>query len=251
MKILQKSLLAASLISIGTASSASFINLTALTTVHAEVNTNLNATVTVKVARAQLYDQYGVAISKGLTQGTAWHTDSQQSTAIGNLYRVATNEYVRAADVNVLINTQGIAENNNHYQGQIALHNYDLKITSQQAPLYDMNGNRLTRSLTQGSTWKVGIQNNLPSGTYYSVSNTEYVKASDAYLYNTVQANPKQTIRITTNYAAPVSNQNGQIIPGRFLPAYTYWATDSYKVINNIGYYRVGINEYVNAYYVR
>jgi len=251
MKAIQKSLLAASLLTVG-ASAATLSSIINTTTVKAEVNSTLtNATVTVIVSKAQLYNKDGAPISKALTQGTAWHVDSQASTAIGNLYRVATNEYVRASDVNLLINTPGIAENNDQGMGQILMRNYNLKITAPQAPLYDMNGNRISRALAQDTTWKVGVQNNITSGTYYSVSTNEYVKASDVYLYSTAQANPLQTITITTNYAAPVSNQYGQIIPNRYLMAYTSWKTDRYVTINNIGYYRVGVNEYINAYYVR
>ncbi|KRN99097.1 hypothetical protein IV57_GL000522 [Companilactobacillus kimchiensis] len=249
--MVQKSLLIASLLAVG-ASATTFTSIINPNTVKAEVNSTItNATVTITVPRAQLYAQNGTPLDRGLTQGTAWHVDSQASTAIGNLYRVSTNAYVRASDVNLLINTPGIAENNHQGMGQILMRNYNLKITAPQAKLYDMNGNVLSHALTQDTTWKVGIQNNIPSGTYYSVSTNEYVKASDVYLYSTVQAAPKQTITITTNYAAPVSNQYGQIIPGRYLPAYTSWATDHYTVINNVGYHRVSTNEYVNDYYVR
>lgn len=251
MKAFQKGLLVASLFTVGISATtlSAIIN---QNTVHAEVNSTLtNATVTVTVPNAHLYTISGAPLSRALTQGTVWKTDSQSSTAIGNLYRVATNEYVKASDVRLFVNTPGIAENNNQGMGQILLHNYNAKITAPQAPVFDMNGNRLSRALTQGTVWKVGVQNNIGSGTFYSVATNEYVRASDVYLYSTVQSAPQQNIQITTNYAAPVSNQYGQIIPGRYLPAYTYWKTDHYTTINGIGYYRVGINEYVNDYYVR
>lgn len=250
MKKFQRNMLIASLFAVGL-TSTNFLNLTT-TTVKAEVNSILNnATVKVTAVQAPLYDKFGERLSRSLTQGSAWKVDSQQSTAIGNLYRVATNEYVRASDVQLLINTHGIAENNNQGMGQILLRNKNLSITSQNAPLYDMLGRQLGKSLPQGSAWKVNSQNNIPSGTFYQVASNEFVKASDVYLYDTIQPNLNQTIRITTNYAAPVSNGSGQIIPGRYLDAYTLWKTDKYVVINNIGYYHVGNNEYVNAYYVR
>lgn len=250
MRAIQKSLLIASLIATG-ASATSLVNLVD-TNVKAEVNSQLNhATVTITVAKAQLYDKNGMPIAKGLTYGTSWKVDQQTSTAIGNLYRVATGEYVKPSEVKLLINTPGIAENNNQGMGQILMHNYNLKIVAMNAPLYDMNGKPLQRGLNQGTIWKVGIQNNIPSGTYYSVATNEYVKASDVYLYNTVQANPFQTITITTNYAAPIYNHNGQLIPSRRLDAYTTWRTDGYHVINGKGYYRVANDEYVQAYYVR
>lgn len=251
MKVLQKSLLVASLFTVG-ASAATLSAVVNQNTVHAEVNQPLNyATVTVTAPTAQLYAQDGTPLSRTLSKGSVWKTDSQASTAIGNLYRVATNEYVRASDVYMFVNTPGIAENNGEGMGEILLRNYNVRITSAQAPLYDMNGNRLSRALNQGTLWKVGTQSNINTGTYYSVASGEYVKASDVYLYSAVQSAPNQTIQITTNYSAAVSNQYGQIIPGRFLPAYTYWKTDRYTTINGIGYYRVGINEYINEYYVR
>lgn len=250
MKILRKGFLIASLFTVG-ASAATLSAIINQDSVRAEVNTTLtNANVTVIVPNAQLYSKDGSPLSRALTQGTVWKTDSQASTAIGNLYRVATNEYVKASDVRVFVNTPGIAENNDQGMGQILLHNYNVKITAPQAPLYDLNGNRLSRALNQGTLWKVGTQNNITSGTYYSVSDNEYVKASDVYLYNSVGTSTLQNIQITTNYSAAVSNQYGQIIPGRFLPAYTYWKTDRYTTINGIGYYRVGTNEYINEYYV-
>jgi len=250
MKSMQKSLLIASLLTVG--AGATTISTIINTTVKAEVNSTItNATITITAPQAHLYNSNGEVLSRALNKGTSWHVDSQASTAIGNLYRVATNEYVKASDVYLLINTPGIAENNNQGMGQILMRNYNIKITATQAPLYDMNGNRISRALAQETIWKVGVQNNIPSGTYYSVATNEYVKASDVYLYNTIQSNPLQTITITTNYAAPVSNRYGQIIPNRYLLAYTSWKTDRYVTINNIGYYRVGANEYINAYYVR
>jgi hypothetical protein len=132
MRAIQKSLLIASLVATG-ASATSLVNLVD-TNVKAEVNAQLNhATVTITVAKAQLYDKNGMPIAKGLTYGTSWKVDQQTSTAIGNLYRVATGEYVKPSDVKLLINTPGIAENNNQGMGQILMHNYNLKIVAMNA----------------------------------------------------------------------------------------------------------------------
>lgn len=254
MKNIQKKLLAVSLLTVGI--SAASLNTIVNNTVQAQdtrINNGLtaltNAKVTVVINKAQLYDQNGQALSRALDQGTDWIVDYQNTIESGNYYRVATNEYVKASDVNILINTPGIAENNNQSLGQIMLRDYALVITSPQAQLYDMNGNPLSRALNKDTAWQVGIQNNLPSGTYYSVSDTEYVKASDAYLYKNIPVEKPafqvQTITINANTPAQVYDQNGQPIGNYGLAPNTAWITDNYIVIDKVGYYRVADNEYL------
>ena len=188
MRIVQKSLLFASVLALGTSATTLATTLTSVDAI--TVPTGLTyleypATATIKITSAHVYNQNGQITGRGLSLGTSWKIDRQANFNGVAYYRVATNQFVKATDVNVLMQTPGIAENNSQSMGQIMLHNRALIITAPKAQLYDMNGNKLSRALTQGTSWKIGIQNNIGSGTYYSVSNTEYVKASDAYVYQT------------------------------------------------------------------
>lgn len=255
MKCIQKSLLVASVLAVGV--SATSLSTIINNTVQAQ-DTRLNAglsalpdtTVSITAAEAQLYDQNGQALS-GRTLGfdTSWKVDYQNTLDSGSYYRVATNEFVKASDVKILINTPGIAENNDQGMGQIVLRDYTLTITAPQAQVYDMNGNPMSRALTKDTSWKVGIQNNLPSGTYYSVSTNEFVKASDVYLFQNTQpvapAPTAKTVTVNTNSPAQVYNQSGQPISGYALAPSSSWITDNYIVIDKVGYYRVANNEYV------
>jgi len=252
MKVIQKSLLIASLLAVG--SSVTTISPIITNSVKAS---NINygftdigqAVATIKVAKAQLYDQNGNRLSRGLSQGSNWKVDLQNTITSGVYYRVATNEFVKASDVNLLVQTPGIAENNDQFMGQIIISDtYDgLEITSPKARLYDMNGNPLSRTLAQGTAWKVGIQNNIPSGTFYSVSTTEYVKATDARLYQASRIIPgNEIVTIKSHKPAPIYDGNGQLKPGRALLPGTSWKSDAYYVIGKVGFYHVGNNEFVS-----
>lgn len=254
MKRLPKSLLIASLLSVGITATA----LTPIATniVNAQVNVNFGlsnigvGTVTVTVPNAQLYDVHGNPLSRALPQGSKWKTYTQNTLNNGTYYQVSSTEYVRSSDVNLLVETPGIAENNDQSLGQISITDtYDgLIITTPNAQLYDMNGHPLSRALNQGTAWKVGIQNNINSGTYYSVSNTEFVKASDARLYQKTQAMPtNEVVTVITKDPAPIYDINGQIKPGRALLPGTNWKTNAYFVIGKSGYYRVATDEFVSA----
>lgn len=255
MKQIQKSLLIASVLTVG--ASATSLSTIVNETVQAQdvrLNAGLsalpNTTISITVANAQLYDQDGqILTGRTLNFQTDWKVDYQNTLASGSYYRVATNEFVKASDVKVLINTPGIAENNDQGMGQIVLRDYALTITSPQAQVYDMNGNPMSRALTKDTSWKVGMQNNLPSGTYYSVSTNEFVKASDIYLYQNTQTPTVKpnvnTVTVHTNTPAQVYDQNGQAITGYGLAPNSAWITDNYIIIDKVGYYRVANNEYV------
>jgi len=252
MKVIQKSLLIASLLAVG--SSTTTISPIIANSVKAS-NINFGLTyigqsvATVKTAKAQLYDQNGNRLSRGLNQGSSWKIDLQNTITSGVYYRVATNEFVKASDVSLLVQTPGIAENNDQFMGQIRISDtYDgLEITSPKAQLFDSNGNPLSRALNQGTAWKVGVQNNITSGTFYSVSNTEFVKATDVRLYQASKVFPRnEIVTIKSQRPAPIYDGNGQLKPGRALGPRTSWKSNAYYVIGKAGFYHVGRNEFVS-----
>ncbi|MFC6175416.1 SLAP domain-containing protein [Companilactobacillus huachuanensis] len=250
MKYVQKGLLVASLLAVG-ASTSSTLTTTVVQAQDTRINTGLSAigdaTIKITSVHAQLYDQNGQAISRTLNFDTEWKADYQNTLDSGVYYRVATNEFVKAADVQIIINTPGIAENNDQAMGQILLRDHTVTVAADTAQLYDMNGNPMTRALPKDSVWKVGIQNNLPSGTFYSISTNEFVKANDVYLFKNSQPVAQNVNKVTVNTAGPaqVYDQTGQPIAGYALGPATAWITDNFIVIDKVGYYRVANNEYV------
>jgi len=251
MKYVQKSLLVASLLAVGVSANTNTLITTRVQAQDTRVNAGLSgigdATIKITSAQAQLYDENGQPISRALNFDTEWKADYQNTLDSGVYYRVATNEYVRASDVQIIINTPGIAENNDQAMGQILLRDHTVTVAADIAQLYDMNGNPMTRALPKNSSWKVGIQNNLPSGTFYSVSTNEFVKANDVYLFQNSQPVSPNVNTVTVNTAGPaqVYDQNGQPIAGYALGTSTAWITDNFIVIDKVGYYRVANNEYV------
>ncbi|WP_334332294.1 MULTISPECIES: SLAP domain-containing protein [unclassified Companilactobacillus] len=241
MKLIQKSLLAASLLTIGTGIVNPVTNVKASNLNYGLTNIG-SGIITINVPKAIVYDQNGNATTKALTQGSKWKVDLQNTLNSGSYYRVATNEFIKASDVSLTLQ--------NHLQNQIPLNGIldGVIITSKQAPLYDINGNRLSKSLLQGTSWKVEYQNNLPSGTYYSVATNEYVKASDVRGYQNTRIFPsKDIVTVISKHPALIYDLNGQVVAGRALMTGTKWQSDAYYIIGKAGYYHVGNNEFVSV----
>lgn len=97
------------------------------------------------------------------------------------------------------------------------------------------------RSLAGGSDWYSDQQMVKKGKIYYRVSTNEWVKASDAYAYESqsgiINTNLKDYQLLTTSKGKQVSN--------RALAANTSWKIDRLAYINGNEYYRVSTNEFV------
>lgn len=200
-----------------------------------------SATVKVIDTGAQIYDSEGNSTGRFLPMGSSWKTDLENTLSSGSYFGIGKNEFVKSSDVDYLSSVGGLGQTETNYDG--------VEVTfSDGAAIYDVNGNPIGRTLPAGSDWKIDLQNNLSSGTYYRVGKGEYVKASEVRVYQNSIVRPiNQTI--TTNSGAPKSlyNSNGQLIRGRALAPNTSWHTDEFSDIGHVGYYRVATNEYVSV----
>lgn len=200
------------------------------------------AIVTVRDTGGQIYDASGNPSGKYLPMGSKWKTYTENTLSSGSYYEIATNEYVKASDVDLSINdgaSNGIHENTN-YDG-VAVTDTD------GAAVYDASGNPSGRVLPYGSDWKIGYQINLAGGTFYEVGSGEFVSASDVRPYqNTIDYKVNKVITTRAGAPARLYNSNGQLIGSRALAPNTSWFTDRFSDIGREGFYRVATNEYVS-----
>ena len=116
-------------------------------------------------SKAVLYDSKGQTLSKFLASGSGWATDGCAIINGVKMYRVATDEWVSAGNVKV-------------YQPVSMKYRADFV-----TPVYDSTGQRLSRTLPMGTSWRVDqIVENNQGEHYYRVATNEYVRdyADDA-----------------------------------------------------------------------
>ncbi|GEO79575.1 hypothetical protein FD29_GL001708 [Companilactobacillus mindensis DSM 14500] len=106
--------------------------------------------------------------------------------------------------------------------------------------LYTGQGKRVeNRALAAGTAWFSDKMMNLNGEKYYRVATDEWVKASDAYAY---QSN---NLTIRTKQEQRLTNAHGDLIENRALAANTDWRVDKLVTINGKAYYQVATNEFV------
>lgn len=106
MKLIQKSLVFASLLAVGTGVTSIPEIASSVTTVQAastkgELKKISSTKIKVKVAKAQLYNEKGKKISKCLTKGKTCKTTEKNTVKGCKYYKVGKNEFVRASNVTV------------------------------------------------------------------------------------------------------------------------------------------------------
>lgn len=98
MKLIQKGLLFVSLFTIGTGS----ISIPAITSFQIVQASKIKSTkITVKVAKAQLYNEKGKKISKCLTKGTTKKTSEKKSIKNCTYYQIGKDQYVKSSNVSL------------------------------------------------------------------------------------------------------------------------------------------------------
>ncbi|APX71712.1 hypothetical protein BTM29_03700 [Companilactobacillus allii] len=113
-----------------------------------------------------------------------------------------------------------------------------LSITKDATTVYDSNGKAVSISLSKYSNWVTDKKMTLDGETYYRVATDQWVKESDAYLYN------DNLSQVHAYYDSNKSliDSTGKA-SSRALKSGTDWATDRYAYFNGQKYYRVSTNE--------
>ncbi|AKP67851.1 SLAP domain-containing protein [Companilactobacillus ginsenosidimutans] len=111
-------------------------------------------------------------------------------------------------------------------------------------PLYTVDGKKVDgRALGASSDWATDKKLTLNGEAYYRVSTSEWVKASDVYVYT---SNP-DTVTTKAAGIAPLYDFNGKKLTTRAVAASSAWYTDRTITINGQKYYRVSTTEFLSA----
>lgn len=113
--------------------------------------------------------------------------------------------------------------------------------TEEFATLYSDQGTKLNNvSLAGGTDWRVDKTKEYGSNKYYRVATNEWVKASDAYVYE-----DQSLIVKTGDSTQNLTNSQGNMVSNRALSSKSSWRIDRLAYINGVTYYRVATNEFV------
>lgn len=113
--------------------------------------------------------------------------------------------------------------------------------TEEFATLYSDQGTKLNNvSLAGGTDWRVDKTKEYGGNKYYRVATNEWVKASDAYVYE-----DQSLIVRTGDSTQNLTNSQGNMVSNRALSSKSSWRIDRLAYINGVTYYRVATNEFV------
>lgn len=130
----------------------------------------------------------------------------------------------------------------NSITNNLDLDNFGVTVTSSSAQLYDINGNKISASLNQGTSWKTDNERYIGDSVYYRVSSNGYVNSSDVYLYKpineVIKAMGDKPVVLYNNQGQLIKNSNRALAPG------STWRTDRVITVDHISYYRVSTNEF-------
>jgi hypothetical protein len=176
------------------------------------------------------YDNMIILKTQQLAPQTDWFTDQTIIVSGIKYYRIATNEWVKASQV------YSYRDLDTH----IRTYDKTTKVLYESAD--QIVGNR---EVQPNSSWYSDqIAYFINGEKYYRIADDEFVKASDAYVYQPT----KMTVRVKND--TPVQNlytAKGELITNRSLVADSDWFVDSIVYINGIKYYRVATDEFVKA----
>ncbi len=176
------------------------------------------------------YDNMTVLKSQQLAPQTDWFTDQTIVVSGIKYYHIATNEWVKASQVYPY----------RDLDTQIRTYDKTTKVLYESAD--QIVGNR---EIQPNSSWYSDqIAYFIDGEKYYRIADDEFVKDSDAYVYQPT----KMTVRVKND--TPIQNlytAKGELITNRSLVADSDWFVDSIVYINGIKYYRVATDEFVKA----
>ncbi|WP_195701725.1 beta strand repeat-containing protein [Companilactobacillus futsaii] len=176
------------------------------------------------------YDNMSILKNQQLAPQTDWFTDQTIVVSGIKYYRIATNEWVKASQVYP------------YRDLDIHIRTYDKTTKVLYESADQIVGNR---EIQPNSSWYSNQTAYFINGEkYYRIADGEFVKASDAYVYQPTD----MTVRVKND--TPIQNlytAKGQLITNRSLVADSDWFVDSIVYINGIKYYRVATDEFVKA----
>lgn len=133
-------------------------------------------------------------------------------------------------------------EDGNSVTNNLDLDDFGVTVTSSSAQLYDINGNKISASLNQGTSWKTDNERYIGDSVYYRVSTNGYVNSNDVYLYKpineVIKAMGDKPVVLYNNQGQLIKNSNRALAPG------STWRTDRVITVDHISYYRVSTNEF-------
>lgn len=147
MKLLQKSLLFASLLGIGA-------GVTSIPTI-----TNSNITV------------------QAATKKSSKTSSVKDLTSHQFYYRLSKDEFVKASDVKILTNDN---QNSSGDVAYIEAEDFRLQVVPSKANLYNKDGKKLSRHLTQGTVCTIGSQDKFDESTYYQKSDKKLAQVNSS-----------------------------------------------------------------------
>ncbi|WP_164508304.1 SLAP domain-containing protein [Companilactobacillus kedongensis] len=114
--------------------------------------------------------------------------------------------------------------------------------TSTQVRLYDQHGKLVTnRELEKNTKWNDVPEVTINNEKYYRISNDEYVKAIDVYVYKKTDASK---IRVKSGQGKLIDHLGN--ISKRELDPLSEWKTDLIALIKDKKYYRVSTDEFID-----
>lgn len=111
------------------------------------------------------------------------HAASTQTTKIKNLtadgfyYRVSKDQLIKASDVEILTNDN---ETDANMIETAVANNFRLQVTVKKAPIYNLKGKKTNKCLTKDTVCTIGSQDAFNNSTYYQTSKNKLVQVNDS-----------------------------------------------------------------------
>lgn len=195
---------------------------------------------------ARLYNNDGKLISnRALAANTPWVTDQRVDlNSVGSVYRVATNEFVKASDVEL-----------QHGQASTGT----VKVGSNGALVYNYDSgkyNAADNKLAKGSMWKYNRVDNINGKTWYQIATDMWINSDDATKYNGIEV--ENTGTATIAYAPDSGTDlwqgfgNDKVATGRKLANGTSWKFfDKVVDFNGDAWYEIGSDQWISGAFTK
>jgi len=136
------------------------------------------------------------------------------------------------------VNAQSVTQKGNYAQ-----------VSSDQAQLYDQNGNKTNVALQKDSTWQVAKTQSINGSDYFQVAPNQFLSKKDSFAYK----NRRMTIKIQSidgaDKAVNVYDHNLVQKSDVSIESGSKWATDTViNTSNGMPFLRIAPDEYVAMY---
>lgn len=177
-------------------------------------------------SNVKIYDTDGKElINKSISPNTDWFSDEILTSDGKKYYRIATDEWLKAADVYAYSAEQMLVRVYQDTPGD----------------LVEAEGNSESdRELKPATDWKSDQYTYINGEKYYRVATNEFVSANRVYEYKNINDS------LTTKSAVSLYNERGQNLSSE-LPVNTTYKIDLVVAIDGQNYYRIAENEFVKA----